>query len=83
MPITKYRSVEEMDAEREWLPTGDPAIARKMRYLWDLSEALLGEVGTCIPRGVRKFRSIEEANADQDRCEQDRVDRLRAVRSRK
>lgn len=62
---------------------GDPAIPRKIRMLWRLSEALLSPVGTCIPRGVRKFRSIEEAQAERERYEQERIDRLRAARLRK
>jgi hypothetical protein len=33
--------------------------------------------------GVRKYRSIEKAEADRDRWEQERVDRLRAERLRK
>lgn len=78
--IRKHRSVEEMNREQRWLPTGDPSIARKIRYLWRLSEFLLRPVGTCIPRGVRKYRSIEEANADRDRWETERVKRLRAGR---
>lgn len=81
MPVKKYRSIEEMNQERQWLETGDPMVIRKIRHLWHLSEQLLWPVGTCIPRGVRKYRSIEEANADRDRWEQERVDRLRAVRS--
>jgi hypothetical protein len=80
MPVRKYRSLEEMNRERHWLPTGDPAILQKIRYLWGFSELLLRPVGTCIPRGVRKYRSIEEANSDRDRWEQERVDRLRAER---
>ena len=59
---------------------GDPAIPLAIRHLWHLSEALLSPVGTCIPRGVRKYRSIEEANADRDQWEQERVDRLRTAR---
>lgn len=80
MPVRKYRSVEEMNREPRWLPTGDPSIARRIRYLWRLSEFLLRPVGTCIPRGVRKYRSIDEANADRDRWESERVERLRALR---
>lgn len=83
MPVHKYRRVEDMPDVALAHDAGDPAIPRKIRYLWALSEALLSPVGTCIPRGVRKYRSIEEANADRDRWEQERVDRLRAARSRK
>lgn len=82
MPIKKYRSIEDMNRERQWLDTGDPRVLRKIRYLWDMSERLVAPVGTCIPRGVRRYRSIEDANADRDRWEQERVDRLRAVRGK-
>ena len=82
MPVFKYRRVEDMPDPALRHDAGDPAIPRKIRYLWRISEALLGPVGTCIPRGVRKYRSIEEAQADRDRWEQERVDRLRAERLR-
>jgi hypothetical protein len=82
MSIRKHRNVEEMNQERRWLPAGDPSIARKIRYLWRLSELLLRPIGTCIPRGVRKYRSIEEANAERDRWETERIDRIRAERMR-
>ena len=61
---------------------GDSSISQKIRYLWRFSELLLWPVGTCIPRGVRKYRSIEEANADRDRWEKERVDRIRVERKR-
>lgn len=82
MPVKKYRSLEEMNREPQWLPTGDAAILQRIRHLWRLSELLLKPVGTCLPRGVRKYRSIEDANADRSRWEQDRVERLRAERKR-
>ena len=82
MPIRKYRSLEEMNREPQWLPTGDPSIPQKIRRLWRLSELLLRPVGTCIPRGVRKYRSADEAAVDRDRWEQDRVDRLKLGRNR-
>lgn len=83
MPVFKYRSVEEMPDVALKYDAGDPAIPDRIRYLWRLSESLLGGIGTCIPRGVRKYRSIEEAQADRDRWEQERVDRIRASRLRK
>jgi hypothetical protein len=82
MPIRRFRSLEEMNLDRRWLPTGDPSISRKIRYLWHLSELLLQPVGTCVPRGVRKYASIEEANADRDRWEKERVELIRAARAR-
>jgi hypothetical protein len=83
MPVLKYRRVEDMPDLALAHDPGDPAIPRKIRYLWDMSERLLSPVGTCIPRGVRKYRSIEEANADRERWEHERVDRLRAIRTNK
>ncbi|HVR40545.1 MAG TPA: hypothetical protein VMU84_15725 [Thermoanaerobaculia bacterium] len=82
MPIRKYRSLEEMNRDWKWLSPGDPAIARKIRHLWQLSGALVGG-RMHIPRGVRKYRSIEEADADRNRFEQERVNRIRAEREGK
>lgn len=82
MPIRKYRTIEEMNAERRWLATGDPAIPRKIRFLWELSERLVAPVGLCIPRGVRKYHSVEEAEADRQRWEQTRVDLIAENRKR-
>lgn len=83
MPVKKYRRVEDMPDAALKYDAGDPRIPHALRHLWRLSEALLYPVGTCIPRGVRKYRSIEEANADREAWEQERVDRLRAARAKK
>jgi hypothetical protein len=83
MPVHKYRRVEDMPDAALQHDAGDPAIPRKIRYLWELSEALLSPVGTCIPRGVRKYRSVEEARADRDRWESERIHRLRVERQPK
>jgi len=83
MTLRKYRSIEEMNRDPQWLPAGDPSIPQRIRRLWRLSDLLLRPVGTCIPRGVRKYSSIEEANLDRDRWEQERVDRLRNERRRR
>jgi hypothetical protein len=75
MPIWKYRSVEEMPEAWAMPPRGP--LGRRIRAVLSLgriTEPLPG------PRGVRKYRSIEEANADRDRYEQERVDRIRAAR---
>ncbi len=82
MPLRKYRNLEEMNRQRQWLATGDATILTKIRYLWRFSELLLKPVGTCIPRGVRKYRSVEEANSERNRWEQERVDRLHKERRR-
>ncbi|HEY2829768.1 MAG TPA: hypothetical protein VGJ88_06575 [Thermoanaerobaculia bacterium] len=80
MPVRKYRSLEEMNRDWRWNNLGDAAITRKIRGLWQMSEAAVQPVGLCIPRGLRKYRSIEEANLDRDSWERERVNRLREVR---
>jgi hypothetical protein len=80
MPVQKFRSIEEMKEGPRWLGVGDPRIPRKIRYLWQMASAF----GTLsIPRGVRKYRSIEEANADRERWESERIERIRAERLKK
>jgi hypothetical protein len=83
MPVSKYRRVEDMPDVATVHDAGDPAIPRKIRSLWRFSARLLAPVGTCIPRGVRKYRSIEEANEDRERWENERFRRLREIRARK
>jgi hypothetical protein len=70
VPVRKYRTLEEMNRAQRWLPPGDPSIVPKMRYLWQLAAAF-GPL--CIPRGVRKYHSIEEASADRLRWEKERA----------
>lgn len=82
MPVRKFRSIEEMNEAWEWLPPGDPGIARQIRYLWGMVGATLGPYLN-TPRGVHKFRSIEEKNAFDDYHERERIDRMRAERMKK
>lgn len=79
MPVYKYRSVEDMPSER-WLKLGDPAIGDRLRFVSRMAIAATAPLG--VPRGVHKFRSIEEMDAARDRWEQERVDRIRAERAR-
>jgi len=83
MPVTKYRSIEEMNHDWRWKKPGDPAITRKVRLLWQMAERAVQPVGLCIPRGIRKYRSVEEASRDRDERERERNDRLRKVRGLK
>jgi len=80
MPVRKYRSIEEMNQDRRWLPKGDPSIVPKMKYLWELASAF-GPL--CIPRGVRKYRSIEDADADRASWERERAALWRRMRDQK
>lgn len=60
MPVTKYRSVEEMPSVMR--VQGDALIPR-IRALWNRSFLLSPPD---YPKGVLRFRSIEEANAARD-----------------
>jgi len=61
MPVQKFRTHEE--ARRAlWIAPGDPRIPRKLQH-WLGTWARLYPLGR--PRGVQKFRSIEEANASR------------------
>jgi hypothetical protein len=65
VPIRKFRSIEEMK-QPAWLPSGDPAIADRIRYLWRLASACRWRRQ---PRGVRKYRSVAAADAARQACE--------------
>jgi hypothetical protein len=62
MPVWKFRSFEE--ARRAlWVEPGDPTLGPRLRAVWEFGARLYPRVA---PRGVRKFRSIEDANRDRD-----------------
>lgn len=67
MPVHRYKSVAEM-GDTGSVRAGDPRLARIMRDVWEFSARL---ATTTPPRGVRRFRNIEESNrARQLWCEQ-------------
>ena len=82
MPVRKFRTLEEWQASKQsaWLACDDPRVPDRIQAHWKRWSSL---VPISSPRGVRKYRSIDEANADRDRWEQERIDRLRAERLRK
>ena len=78
MPVWKYRSVEEMP--EAWVMNRHVPLGRRIRALMSMGE-LAGPLD--IPRGVSKFRSMEEMQADRQKYEQQRIDRIRARNSAK
>lgn len=64
MPIQRFRTQEEA-RQALWLPSGDPRIGPRLRQLWAFARRLLPP-GRKFPRGVQKFRSIEEANRERE-----------------
>ena len=73
MPVWKYRSIEEMP--EAWVMNSHVPLGRRIRALMSMGN-LAGPLN--VPRGVAKFRSLEELQADRQKYEQERVDRIRA-----
>ena len=65
MPIYKYKTYEE--AERAlWNFHPDEAYFRKVAELWDFADKLSP---ITYPKGVFKYRNIEEANKHREESE--------------
>ncbi len=73
MPVWKYRSIEEtpeVSTVRRNIPIG-----RRMRAIARMG-GLVEPLG--LPRGVRRFRSADEAHAERERYERARIERIRS-----
>ena len=61
MPIKKFHSIEDMPQP---VLSGDPEkIADRIAFVWELARAA---APLDWPPGVRKYRSIEDANLDRE-----------------
>jgi hypothetical protein len=82
MPVRKFRSLEEWQESKQafWTACDDPHLPDRIRQHWRRWAAL---VPFPNPRGLRKYRSLEEADADRDRWESERIESIRAQRVRK
>ena len=58
MPVRKFKRVEEMD-RASWLAPDDPALLRRIAYVWTLARKMSPRR---FPPGVYKHRSIEALN---------------------
>lgn len=67
MPTFKYRSVEEMPRT---VRVADAELAGRIRALWNRSFLFSPPE---MPRGVQRFRTIEEANAARDQTTRERM----------
>jgi len=78
VPLQRFQSLD--DARRAlWIDPDDPTLSARIRSVWRFSARL---VEPRIPRGVRRFRRIEDANAERERWVADRVNALIAAGSR-
>jgi hypothetical protein len=82
MPVRKFRTVEEMNAADSelWLPCEHPTLASRIRQHWATWSRL---VPFGVPRGVHKYRSMQEAEADRETWEGARIQRIRDQRLKK
>ncbi len=80
MPVLKFRSVEGFDEHRRdlWCETPDDKWFHRIASLWRRSAHLNPRRFT---PGVRKYRTVKEAQADRERWLQKHVDALRKERS--
>jgi hypothetical protein len=72
MPVEKYRSVAEMPPPPACAQVDDACLDR-IRKLWARSAMLAPRI---YPRGVFKFRNLEEAQAARLEVERQNVERL-------
>lgn len=73
MPVQRFRDLDEARRALAWDPQ-DPRLTDRIRKLWSFSRRLSSPPP--FPRGVHKYRSIEEANAARTRWEGEHVRRL-------
>jgi len=79
MPVRKFRTFD--DARRGlWLAPGDPKLTVRIRALWKRAARL---APSSIPRGVRKFHRIEQANQERETWIERRILLLRTQRAKR
>jgi len=77
MPVQRFRTHD--DARRAlWCDRSDPDLHLRIARLWATATRL---APLCIPRGLRKFRSIEDANREREQWVGERVRAIAAARS--
>jgi hypothetical protein len=77
MPVQKFRRVEDMPPV-PWCESLDEECLRRIAKLWSRASAFSAMV---YPRGVFKFKSLEEAQQARERVTQENVDRLAKERA--
>lgn len=77
-PIERFSDFESA-REALWLPPGDPRLVAKLRHVWEFGRRLAKYPP---PRGIWRFRTIEEANAHREAWTAERVRRLHDERTR-
>jgi hypothetical protein len=76
MPVSRYRSVADMPRPE---PATSSELAVRIRVLWNRAFLLSRP---SFPRGVARFRSVEEANAARERATLERMQARGGARRR-
>jgi hypothetical protein len=79
VPVQKFRDFAEADRALACDPN-DPRLTRRIRRLWEFARRLTSPPP--FPRGVHKYRSLEEADAARHRWEGEHVRRLARERTK-
>ncbi len=77
MPICKYKSFEEAD-KVHWNLNPDENYYQRIAELWEFANKLSSIE---YPKGIFKFKTIEEANQHRDNIEIAHAKQLRAKRN--
>ncbi|HYO79711.1 MAG TPA: hypothetical protein VE010_24815 [Thermoanaerobaculia bacterium] len=83
MPVKKFRSVEDWQTWKQAAMAtacDDPQLPERLRVHWRRWSALVPYPN---PRGLFKYRTREEADANRERWESERITKIRAERLRK
>ncbi len=73
MPVWKYRTIGDMP--EAWTVQKDKPLGRRIRAMLSMTR-IAGPLA--LPRGVTKFRSLDDLAADRHRFEQERIARIAA-----
>lgn len=73
------RRFRDFDEARDalWVRPGDPRLLERIRSCWEFARRLVPVAG---PRGLRRFRTIEEANQEREEWTFRRAREMRAAR---
>ena len=78
MPLQRFRDFDE--ARRAlWVQPGDPALVSRIRKLWAFAARL---APGAPPRGLRRFRTLEDARRERELWTERRARDLRRERLR-
>ena len=76
MTVQRFREFDEA-ARALWVERGDPNLPRRIRAVWEFARRL---APGAAPRGIRRFRTLEEAARERDGWVEKRALSLRASR---